>query len=168
MSRLTSPSEWVAPLVPIASLAVLPLGPLFFPRTYLIVLFLYFTVFLYTQVNHVCKFFLTSRKIRQTIRKWNKRLDRQILLDNVNDNKKQDTELIKKRVATMDSEDETLDDIEEKLQYYQDTHYFHAFIVPNYCEPEGLLKDTIERIASHRYQNPKKYKRNVLLMRFVL
>jgi hypothetical protein len=151
MSRLTSPSEWVAPLVPIASLAILPLGPLFFPRTYLVVLFLYFTVFLYTQVNHVCKFFLTSRKIRLTIRKWNKRLDRQILSDNKDSNKKQDTENIKKRVAAMDSEDETLDDIEEKLQYYQDTHYFHAFIVPNYCEPEGLLKDTIERIANHRY-----------------
>ncbi|KAG0180998.1 hypothetical protein DFQ28_008591 [Apophysomyces sp. BC1034] len=42
------------------------------------------------------------------------------------------------------------EDIEEKLQYYEDPSYFHAFIVPNYCEPEGLLKDTIERIANHR------------------
>ncbi|CAO0797874.1 unnamed protein product [Mucor circinelloides] len=141
MSRLLSPSEWVAPLVPIASLAVLPLGPLFFPRTYLVVLFLYFTVFLYTQVNHVCKFFLTSRKIRMTIRKWNKRLDKTI----TGGNKKQDTEIIRHS----NSDDETLEDVEEKLQYYQDTHYFHAFIVPNYAEPEGLLKDTIERIASH-------------------
>lgn len=145
MSRLLSPSEWVAPLVPIASLAVLPLGPLFFPRTYLVVLFLYFTVFLYTQVNHVCKFFLTSRKIRMTIRKWNKRLDKTI----TGGNKKQDTEIIRHS----NSDDETLEDVEEKLQYYQDTHYFHAFIVPNYAESEGLLKDTIERIASHRYNN---------------
>jgi hypothetical protein len=75
-----------------------------------------------------------------TIRKWNKRLDKTII-----GNKKQDTEIIKQN-----SDDETLEDVEEKLQYYEDTHYFHAFIVPNYAEPEGLLKDTIERIASHR------------------
>lgn len=129
MSRLYSPAEWVAPLVPIASLAILPLGPIFFPRTYLLVLFTYFVVFLYTQVNHVRKFWLTSRKIKSTIRKWNKRLG----------SKKQD---------------DTLDDVEEKLQFYDDPHYYHAFILPNYCEPEDLLKDTIDRIASHRYDFP--------------
>lgn len=151
MSRLYSPSEWVAPLVPIASLAILPLGPLFFPRFYLLVLFTYFTVFLYTQVNHVCKFWLTSRKIRMTIRKWNKRLDKTKQLS------KREAEIDKQwTTASSDgssSEGEhTLDDVEEKLQYYEDPHYFHAFIIPNYCEPEGLLKDTIERIASHRYR----------------
>ncbi|GAA5807088.1 hypothetical protein MFLAVUS_000438 [Mucor flavus] len=134
MSRLYSPSEWVAPLVPIASLAVLPLGPLFFPRIYLLVLFTYFTVFLYTQLDHVRKFWLTSRKIRMTIGKWNKRLGNR----ETSGTKKNDTEYT-----------ETLDDVEEKLQYYQDPHYFHTFIIPNYCEPEELLKDTIERIASH-------------------
>jgi hypothetical protein len=139
MSRLYSPSEWVAPLVPIASLAVLPLGPLFFPRTYLLVLFTYFTLFLYTQVNHVFKFWSTSRKIRMTIRKWNRRLDRN---RKTTGSKKEDIEYTK--------EEETLDDIEEKLHYYEDPQYFHVFIIPNYCEPEGLLKDTIERIASHR------------------
>jgi hypothetical protein len=140
MSRLYSPSEWVAPLVPIASLAILPLGPLFFPRIYLLVLFTYFTVFLYTQVNHVCKFWLTSRKIRRTVRKWNKRLEKKVVA--TEGNKKQDTEYL--------NNDTTLDDVEEKLQYYSDPHYFHVFIVPNYSEPEGLLKDTFERIASHR------------------
>lgn len=137
MSRLYSPSEWVAPLVPIASLAILPLGPLFFPRIYLLVLFTYFTVFLYTQVNHVIKFLSTSRKIRRTIRQWNRKLIKE------GGAKKQDIEE-DEGIAT------TLDDIEEKLQYYSDPHYFHVFIVPNYSEPEGLLKDTIERIASHR------------------
>ncbi|KAI7874340.1 glycosyl transferase family group 2-domain-containing protein [Mucor mucedo] len=127
MSRLWSPAEWVAPLVPIASLAILPLGPLFFPRTYLIVLFTYFILFLYTQINHVRKFWLTSRKIKATIRKWNRRLN----------NKKDDST--------------TLDDVEEKLQYYEDPHYYHAFILPNYCEHEDLLKDTIDRLASHSF-----------------
>lgn len=77
-----------------------------------------------------------------TIRKWNKRLDKTIM----GGSKKQDTEIIKHS----NSDDETLEDVEEKLQYYQDMHYFHVFIVPNYAEPEDLLKDTIERIASHR------------------
>lgn len=134
MSRLYSPAEWVAPLVPIASLVILPLGPIFFPRTYLLILFAYFIIFLYTQVNHVIKFWSTSRKIKRTIREWNKRLGN---TRETSGNKKQDTEY-------------TLDDVEEKLQYYQDPHYYHAFIVPNYCEPEDLLKDTIERIACHR------------------
>lgn len=125
MSRLWSPTEWVAPLVPIASLAILPLGPLFFPRTYLIVLFTYFILFLYTQINHVRKFWLTSRKIKATIRKWNERFN----------HKKDDV---------MNSE-------EEKLHYLDDPHFYHAFILPNYCEHEDLLKDTIDRLASHRY-----------------
>ncbi|KAI8991175.1 glycosyl transferase family group 2-domain-containing protein [Mycotypha africana] len=144
------------------SLALLPLGPLFFPRIYLIVLFLYFTVFLYSQVNHVCQFYQTSRKIKWTIRKWNKKLERA---------KKQ--AFANEKTAWHDGtptgshrhgsssggyssheEDEaivtsTLDEVEEKLQYYQETHYFHAFIIPNYCEPEELLKDTMERIACH-------------------
>ncbi|KAI8976554.1 glycosyl transferase family group 2-domain-containing protein [Pilobolus umbonatus] len=109
MSRLSSPSEWVAPLVPIASLAVLPLGPIFFPRTYLIVLFMYFSVFLYSQMNHVCKFWMTSKKIQNTVKK----------------KREEDGEL--------------------------EPFYEHVFIIPNYCEPEELLKDTIHRIASHRY-----------------
>ncbi|KAI7898560.1 glycosyl transferase family group 2-domain-containing protein [Cokeromyces recurvatus] len=147
MTRLQSPSEWVAPLVPIASLAILPLGPIFFPRFYLLLLFLYFTIFLYSQVNHVCKFFLTSRRIRMTIRKWNKRLDTTILLANNNNSN------LKNRIATTHLDDETLEDIEEKLHYFDDTCYFHAFILPNYCESEELLKDTIGRIACHSNAN---------------
>ncbi|KAI9472457.1 MAG: glycosyl transferase family group 2-domain-containing protein [Benjaminiella poitrasii] len=142
-SRLQSPAEWVAPLVPIASLAVLPLGPIFFPRFYLILLFFYFSIFLYSQANHVCKFFLTSRKIRLTVRKWNKRLDRTIMSTSANNSS------IKRRIAATNLDDETLEDVEEKLHYFDDTHYFHAFILPNYCEPEDLLKDTIERLACH-------------------
>ncbi|KAJ8655307.1 hypothetical protein O0I10_008996 [Lichtheimia ornata] len=44
-------------------------------------------------------------------------------------------------------------DVEEKL-YHDDndtSSYIHAFIIPNYCEPEGLLCDTINRLASHRH-----------------
>ncbi|KAI9029757.1 hypothetical protein CLU79DRAFT_884656 [Phycomyces nitens] len=123
MSHLLNPSEWVAPLVPLSALAILPLGPIFFPRAYLVFLFVYFTVFLYTQVNHVCKFWLTSRKITNTVRR------------NVRRSKGTNTHSQLEEVTG------------DRL------HYFYAFIIPNYCEPEGLLRNTIAKLASHSSAN---------------
>ncbi|KAG0171835.1 hypothetical protein DFQ30_000294 [Apophysomyces sp. BC1015] len=84
--------------------------------------------------------------VRQTIQKWNARL-RHVAEDNV-----KSVSSSSRTGSPMLTERNTVgfEDIEEKLQYYEDPSYFHAFIVPNYCEPEGLLKDTIERIANHR------------------
>jgi hypothetical protein len=121
MSRLSSPVEWVAPLTPILSLALLPLGPLFFPRVYLLFLFVYFTGFLYQQVNHVCKFYITSCRIRDNISDWN-----------AAHNNQHDDNLLTQEKGSAPFE------------------YIHTFVVPNYGEPEGLLKDTIGRLASHR------------------
>ncbi|KAI9308511.1 glycosyl transferase family group 2-domain-containing protein, partial [Cunninghamella echinulata] len=160
-NKLSSPSEWVAPMVPLLSLIILPLGPILFPRAYLFLLFIYFTVFLYTQVNHVCKFYMTSCKIRATIAKWNNRL-RSHSLDNNSNNKENKQTTLYSRTnsphftrernnnSSTDDDIQALQDVEEQLQYYDDPTYIHTFIIPNYCEPEGLLKDTIERLASHR------------------
>ncbi|KAL0076610.1 hypothetical protein J3Q64DRAFT_1666188 [Phycomyces blakesleeanus] len=121
MIHLLNPSEWVAPLVPLFALVILPLGPIFIPRAYLVILFVYFTVFLYTQVNHVCKFWITSRKITNTVRRSNLRRSK-----GTNTPSQLDIEVTGDRL-----------------------HYLYAFIIPNYCEPEGLLRSTIEKIASH-------------------
>ncbi|KAI8061050.1 hypothetical protein BC940DRAFT_245553 [Gongronella butleri] len=40
--------------------------------------------------------------------------------------------------------------MEASLKLYEDSHFYHAFIVPNYAEPEALLRDTIKRLANHR------------------
>lgn len=48
-------------------------------------------------------------------------------------------------------DDERLDEMEASLKEYEDSQLVHAFIVPNYAEPEGLLRDTIKRLANHRY-----------------
>ncbi|KAI9264899.1 hypothetical protein BDA99DRAFT_436977 [Phascolomyces articulosus] len=40
--------------------------------------------------------------------------------------------------------------MEASLKLYEESHFIHAFIVPNYAEPEGLLRDTIKRLANHR------------------
>ncbi|KAI9489462.1 hypothetical protein BDB00DRAFT_843008 [Zychaea mexicana] len=159
MSHLTSPSEWVAPIVSLLSLAILPLGPVLFPRAYLILLFVYFFVFLYSQVNHLCKFYLTARRMRRTISKWNARLaatcssasascddDTSGYGDLIDDAKASSSGRIESPNFTRGR----IVDIEEKLQYYEDPRFMHAFIIPNYCEPEGLLRDTIGRLANHR------------------
>lgn len=39
---------------------------------------------------------------------------------------------------------------EEESALYDDTQLIHAFIVPNYAEPEALLRDTIKRLANHK------------------
>jgi hypothetical protein len=31
------------------------------------------------------------------------------------------------------------------------TNLVHAFVIPNYAEPEALIRDTISRIAIHKY-----------------
>ncbi|KAI8082760.1 glycosyl transferase family group 2-domain-containing protein [Halteromyces radiatus] len=149
MSRLHSPSEWVAPLVPLLSLLILPLGPLLFPRVYLFLLFTYFTVFLYTQVNHVCKFYMTSCKIQATISKWNRRsASHHIEQQPATTSRNGSPNLTRERNNNLALDD--MDDIEQQLDLYEDPTYIHTFIIPNYCEPEGLLKDTIGRMANHR------------------
>lgn len=138
MSRLNSPAEWVAPLTPIVSLALLPLGPIFFPRAYVIFLFLYFTGFLYQQVNHVCKFYLSSTRIRANIKKWN--------LKNKNTNDKSESD--KAKIAA--SLQKMKYDEEEEQLVFQDPRFIHTFVIPNYSEPEPLLRDTIGKLAVHR------------------
>jgi hypothetical protein len=167
MSRLYSPSEWVAPLVPLLSLLVLPLGPLLFPKPYLFLLFAYFTVFLYTQVNHVCKFYMTSCKIRSTIARWNKRLAQQSLQPssqqhhtsvtsrqgspNLTRERNNNSNAITTTTSTFGDDHVQILDEMERLESCDGPSFVHAFIIPNYCEPEGLLKDTIGRMANHRY-----------------
>ncbi|CAG8454410.1 2031_t:CDS:2 [Ambispora leptoticha] len=41
-------------------------------------------------------------------------------------------------------------EMESALRLYEDDHYIHAFFIPNYEEPEPLLRDTIKRLAQHR------------------
>lgn len=141
MSRLNSPVEWVAPLTPIVSLTLLPLGPMFFPRVYVIFLFVYFTGFLYQQVNHVCKFYLSSTRIKANIRKWN--------MKNKGKNASDKSEVDKAKIAA--SLQKMRCEEEEEGLVFQDPHFIHTFIIPNYSEPEPLLRDTIGKLAVHRY-----------------
>jgi hypothetical protein len=108
---LNYPFELVAPMAAIASILLLPLGPLLIPRFYIIFLLVYFMCFLYTQVNHLFKFYITAKKMTKTVRRWTD---------------------------------------EEESALYDDTQLIHAFIVPNYAEPEALLRDTIKRLANHK------------------
>jgi hypothetical protein len=133
-SLLNYPFELVAPMAAIGSVLLLPLGPLLIPRTYICFLLVYFTVFLYTQVSHLFKFHVTATKMKKNIRAWNQRST-------------SDEEKTTKRERINDQD---LEDMETSLQLYQDNHFIHAFIVPNYAEPEALLRDTIKRLANHK------------------
>jgi hypothetical protein len=39
----------------------------------------------------------------------------------------------------------------EKAERLNDAYYIHAFVIPNYDEPEPLLRDTIKRLENHRF-----------------
>ncbi|KAK4510913.1 Glyco_trans_2-like domain-containing protein [Mucor velutinosus] len=145
---LNYPFELVAPMTAIGSVLLLPLGPLLIPRTYIVFLLVYFTIFLYTQVNHVFKFYTTATKMTKAIREWNQR-----------SNKNNATEKIDSTTASPPSPTTTreriisveeLVEMETSLNPYDDSHFIHAFIVPNYAEPEALLRDTIKRLANHK------------------
>ncbi|KAI7869070.1 hypothetical protein BDF14DRAFT_1787860 [Spinellus fusiger] len=123
---LNYPFELVAPMVAIGSILLLPLGPLLIPRFYLVFLFLYFTYFFYTQVNHIFKFYLTATTMKKTVRQWNRSMDTSKALDN-----------------------DALEDMESSVKASERSSLIHAFIIPNYAEPELLLQDTIKRLAHH-------------------
>jgi hypothetical protein len=183
-SLLNYPFELVAPMAAIVSILLLPLGPLLIPRFYLIFLLIYFTCFLYTQINHVFKFWITVSNIKKTIRNWN-------MNERNNTNSNTTTTTInttttttttnttnnditnstmnekdasaaysapasptptptRERYPSVAEDDERMNDMESTLKLYDDNHFVHAFIVPNYAEPEALLRDTIKRLANHR------------------
>lgn len=159
MSRLSSPAEWVAPLTPIISLLLLPLGPILFPRFYVLFLFIYFTGFLYQQVNHVCKFYLSSVRIRANIDNWNlsnRNQEPSLGGDDKNTNYPLDTfssssssTTRERHVVNMDDEEKG-EQKEELITTLEPANYIHTFVIPNYGEPEALLKDSIGRLAAHR------------------
>ncbi|KAI9024925.1 hypothetical protein CLU79DRAFT_699860 [Phycomyces nitens] len=120
----------------IGSILLLPLGPLLIPRLYLIFLLFYFTCFLYTQINHVFKFYLTAKNMKRTIRQWNTR------------NSPTSGNSSPSRDRTM-SDEGRLEEMESSLKTFERSSLIQAFIVPNYAEPEALLRDTIKRLANH-------------------
>ncbi|CAO3591855.1 unnamed protein product [Absidia cylindrospora] len=173
-SLLNYPFELVAPMAAIVSILLLPLGPLLIPRFYLIFLLIYFTCFLYTQINHVFKFWITVSNIKKTIRNWNLN-DRHNLNNSNSNNTNNDSTTTstfhdgekgisaaasapaspsptptRERYSTLAEDDDRFNEMEASLKLYEDSHFIHAFIVPNYAEPEALLRDTIKRLANHR------------------
>lgn len=155
MMLLNYPFELVAPMAAISSILLLLLGPLLIPRFYLVFLLVYFTCFLYSQINHVFKFWITSSAMRRTIRNWNQSQR----INNANDKSSASAASsgpaspsptpTRERYAGI-VDDDRLEEMEASLKLYEDSHFVHAFIVPNYAEPEGLLRDTIKRLANHR------------------
>ncbi|KAI7906913.1 uncharacterized protein BX663DRAFT_494184 [Cokeromyces recurvatus] len=148
VSLLNYPFELVAPMVAIGSVLLLPLGPLLIPRIYILFLLIYFTVFLYTQVNHLFKFYLTATKMTRTIRNYNNQRNNNQELDNssLTITTKSITSTTRERILSV----EELEEMETSLNFYNNTQLIHAFIIPNYAEPEALLRDTIKRLANHK------------------
>lgn len=142
---LNYPFELVAPMAAIGSVLLLPLGPLLIPRTYIVFLLIYFTIFLYTQVNHVFKFYTTAARMRKTIREWNQRSNKSNTTEKA-DTTTNTTATTRERITSVDE----LEEMETSLNPYDESHFIHAFIVPNYAEPEALLRDTIKRLANHK------------------
>lgn len=146
---LNYPFELVAPMAAIGSVLLLPLGPLLIPRTYIVFLLIYFTVFLYTQVNHVFKFYTTATKMTKAIRDWNQRSSKNSAtekMDATTAASPPSPTTTRERITSV----EELEEMETSLNPYDDSHFIHAFIVPNYAEPEALLRDTIKRLANHK------------------
>ncbi|KAF7723266.1 hypothetical protein EC973_002159 [Apophysomyces ossiformis] len=152
---LNYPFELVAPMAAIGSILLLPLGPLLIPRIYLVFLILYFTCFLYTQINHVFKFWITASNIKKTIRNWNALQRANNAADKLSPSAASSGPASPSPTPTRERyasivDDERFEEMEATLKLYEDSHFIHAFVVPNYGEPEALLRDTIKRLANHR------------------
>lgn len=112
------PFEYVAPSVCIGVVISMALGPMYFPRVWILFLAGYFMIIFGTQVNHLFQFYDTSSKIKRTIHR-----DQNGATDHI----------ITEMESCLASDD-----------------LVHAIVVPNYAEPEALIKDTINRIAVHK------------------
>jgi len=131
------PFEFIAPVVCIGSFLLMPLGPIFLPRFWILFMAGYFLVFLGTQINHLAKFYMTAQQMKKTINEYNAKL------------KSQDHEKLNCVIVATDSD---LTDMESSLvNTYDNDFLVHAFVIPNYAEPEALMRDTIGRIAVHKY-----------------
>lgn len=112
------PFEYVAPFVCIGVVISMLLGPIYFPRLWILFLSGYFMILFGTQLNHLIQFYKTSNNIKRTIKQGK----------NVSTN----------HITTEMESCLAPDDL------------VHAIVVPNYAEPEALIKDTINRIAIHK------------------
>lgn len=126
ISFSTDPFEYIAPTVCISTLLLMPFGPLYVPRFWITFMSCYFLVFLGTQVNHLLQFYKTANKIKQTIQAYNDNND----------------------TAYQPQEEKEVESLMTNLPHKD--YLVHAFVIPNYSEPEALIRDTISRIAIHK------------------
>ncbi|RUS13994.1 glycosyl transferase family group 2-domain-containing protein [Endogone sp. FLAS-F59071] len=152
MNFLHQSFELVAPAAAIGSILLMPFGPLLMPRIYMIFLFGYFTTYLYISINHFFKFCITARKIKANVRQWNSSQRASSSFDSASSSVA--GSLAGSPLPTPTRASYTplsdFDEMEASLKPYEDAHWIHAFIIPNYAEPEALLRDTIKRLANHR------------------
>ncbi|CAG8548271.1 255_t:CDS:2 [Funneliformis mosseae] len=151
--------ELVAPTIALSAIFVLLFGPLLFPRAYIWFLLIYFITYLYISMNHFLKFCHTVRNIKRTIRNWNASQNQSSTHNHKEEIKSTSTSNgritpTRNGYASVS----TSDDFDcynranemESADKIQDAYYIHAFVIPNYEEPEPLLRDTIKRLAQHR------------------
>lgn len=130
------PFEFIAPIICIGSFLLMPLGPVFLPRFWILCMSGYFLIFLGTQFNHLAKFYMTAQSMKKTINGYNAK-----------QNSQDEDEKTNYPIAT----DNDLADMESSLVNTYDSDFLvHAFVIPNYAEPEALMRDTIGRIAIHK------------------
>ncbi|KAK4519141.1 uncharacterized protein ATC70_009373 [Mucor velutinosus] len=135
MQLADDPFEFISPIICIGSFLLMLLGPIFMPRFWILCMSGYFLIFLGTQFNHLTKFYMTAQSMKKTINAYNAKL------------KNQDDEKANHAVAT----DNDLKNAESSLVNTYDSDFLvHAFVIPNYAEPEALMRDTIGRIAIHK------------------
>ena len=80
---------------------------------------------------------MTAQSLKKTINEHNAKLETQ-----------EDDEKANNAVVATDSD---LADMESSLVNTYDSDFLvHAFVIPNYAEPEALIRDTIGRIAIHK------------------
>ncbi|OZJ02903.1 hypothetical protein BZG36_04918, partial [Bifiguratus adelaidae] len=156
--------ELVAPVSAISAVFLLFFGPILATRFYLLLLVVYFCGFLVLQSFHFYKFYLTVGKIKKVVRHWNASQRAYTHAAHAST-----SSILTSRSASTDTstptsgastptrlsssllEDERLEEMEATLKLYEDAEFVHAFIVPNYGEPEALLRDTIKRLSHHRW-----------------
>lgn len=154
--------ELVAPTTALSAILILFLGPLIFPRAYIWFLLIYFVSYLFISVNHFFKFCHTVRNIKRTIRNWNASQEQSPARHNYSKEIVKSTATSNGRItptrkngySSVSTSDDLDNDIRasemEKAERLNDAYYIHAFVIPNYDEPEPLLRDTIKRLENHR------------------
>jgi hypothetical protein len=118
--------DLVVPSLSAATIVMCSIAPLYFPRVFIIFLFVYLTLFAYMTSKQLSQYIASVRRIVNNIRRYPTK----------------GSSLLPEKIE----KDDSLLELGGALSVVA---HVHVFVIPNYCESLPILQKTLEKLAAH-------------------